>query len=70
MGNPWMSLWLSTARSATSAWSGVTRRFWTAQTSRQQRAMVDEMTRHASELWMGGLPQMQPARVPARLRRG
>ena len=66
MKNPWMSLWLSTAHSATSAWSGAARNIWKAQMGRQQRAMFDEMTRQTSEFWTGGASAPVPARVRAR----
>jgi hypothetical protein len=39
--NPWMSLWLSAANT----WAGAARGFWTAELHRQQKAMVDEMTK-------------------------
>ena len=64
MKNPWMSLWLSAAHSATSAWSGAARSLWTAHSTRQQRALLDEMTRQTSEFWLDGL-----CHAPARTRR-
>jgi hypothetical protein len=45
--NPWMSLWLSAANT----WAGAARGFWTAEMQRQQRAMLNEMTK----------PKRQPA---------
>ena len=39
--NPWMSLWLSAANT----WAGAARGFWAAEMSRQQKAMLNEMTR-------------------------
>lgn len=66
MKNPWMSLWLSAAHSATSTWSSGARGLWTAQIGRHQRAFFDDMTRHASDLWTGGARVPAPARVRAR----
>ena len=37
--NPWMSLWLSA-----NTWAGAARGFWAAEMSRQQKAMLNEMT--------------------------
>ena len=42
--NPWMSLWLSAANT----WAGAARGFWTAELHRQQKAMVDEMTKRTT----------------------
>jgi hypothetical protein len=39
--NPWMSLWLSAANT----WAGAARCFWTAEMHRQQRAMLNEMSK-------------------------
>jgi hypothetical protein len=39
--NPWLSLWLS----ATNTWAGAARGFWTAEMQRQQRTMLNEMTK-------------------------
>lgn len=39
--NPWLSLWLSAANT----WAGTARGFWTAEMHRQQKAMLNEMTR-------------------------
>ena len=38
--NPWMSLWLSAANT----WAGAARGFWAAEMSRQQKAVLKEMT--------------------------
>lgn len=45
--NPWMSLWLSAANT----WAGAARGFWTAEMHRQQKALLNEMTK----------PKRQPA---------
>ena len=42
--NPWLSLWLSAANT----WAGAARGFWTAEMHRQQKAMLNEMTRPKS----------------------
>ncbi|PVE22163.1 hypothetical protein DC522_22405 [Microvirga sp. KLBC 81] len=42
--NPWLSLWLSAANT----WAGAARGFWAAELHRQQKAMVNEMTRPAA----------------------
>jgi hypothetical protein len=42
--NPWLSLWLSAANT----WAGAARGFWTAEMYRQQKAMLNEMTRPAA----------------------
>ena len=42
--NPWLSLWLSAANT----WTGAARGFWTAEMHRQQKAMLNEMTRPKS----------------------
>jgi len=39
--NPWMSLWLSAANT----WAGAARGFWTAEMQRQQKTMLNEMTK-------------------------
>ena len=39
--NPWLSLWLSAANT----WAGAARGFLTAEMRRQQKAMLNEMTR-------------------------
>jgi hypothetical protein len=39
--NPWLSLWLSAANT----WAGAARGLWTAEMHRQQRTMLNEMTR-------------------------
>jgi hypothetical protein len=39
--NPWMSLWLSAANT----WAGAARGFWTAEMHRQQKAMLNEMSK-------------------------
>jgi hypothetical protein len=39
--NPFLSLWLSAANT----WAGAARGFWTAETRRQQKSMLKEMTR-------------------------
>lgn len=41
--NPWLSLWLNAA----STWAGATRGFWSAEMQRQQKAIVNDMTRPA-----------------------
>ena len=41
--NPWMSLWLSAANT----WAGAARGFWMAEAHRQQKAMLNEVTRSA-----------------------
>ena len=43
--NPWLSLWLSAANT----WAGAARGFWTAEMHRQQKAMLNEMTRPKSQ---------------------
>ncbi|EIM30846.1 hypothetical protein [Microvirga lotononidis] len=47
MKNPWMSLWLSAANT----WAGAARGFWTAEMHRQQKAILNDMTK----------PKRQPA---------
>jgi hypothetical protein len=42
--NPWMSLWLSAANT----WAGAARGFWTAEMHRQQKAMLNEMSKPAA----------------------
>jgi hypothetical protein len=44
--NPWLSLWLSTANTL----AGAARGFWTAEMQRQQKAMLNEMTKPAARL--------------------
>ena len=44
--NPWMSLWLSAANT----WAGAARGFWTAEMHRQQKAMLNEMTKPKRQL--------------------
>ncbi|GEO18655.1 hypothetical protein MAE02_63510 [Microvirga aerophila] len=39
--NPWMSLWLSAANT----WAGAARGHWTAEVRRQQKKMLNEMTK-------------------------
>ena len=48
MSNPWLSMWLSAANS----WAGPVRGFWTAEMQRQQTAMMNEITRQATQFWM------------------
>lgn len=64
MKNPWMSFWLSSALTATNAWTGAARGLWAAEVGRQQRALLDEMTRQTSEFWAGRVPA--PARARTR----
>lgn len=66
MKNPWMSFWLSSAHRATSTWSGTGRRLWATEIGRQQRAMLDELTRQTSEFWTGGARAPVPVRVRSR----
>ncbi|WP_114947493.1 hypothetical protein [Microvirga calopogonii] len=47
MKNPWMSLWLSAANT----WAGAARGFWTAEMHRQQKVILNDMTK----------PKRQPA---------
>jgi hypothetical protein len=42
--NPWMSLWLSAANT----WAGAARGFWTAEMHRQQKAMLNGMSKPAA----------------------
>lgn len=65
MTNPWMSLWLSTAHKATNTWSGAARGLWAGAMHRQHRAMLDEMSRQASEFWMGAARTL-PVRAQGR----
>jgi hypothetical protein len=51
MKNPWLSLWMSAANSAT----GAARGFWTAEMHRQQKAMMKEVARSST------LGRAQPA---------
>ncbi|WP_134499242.1 hypothetical protein [Microvirga pakistanensis] len=39
--NPWISLWLSAANT----WAGAARGFWTAEVHRQQKSMLNNMTK-------------------------
>jgi hypothetical protein len=39
--NPWMSLWLSAANT----WAGAARGHWTAEVRRQQKKVLNEMTK-------------------------
>jgi hypothetical protein len=51
MKNPWLSLWMSAANTAT----GTVRGFWTAEMHRQQKAMMKEVARSSD------LGRAQPA---------
>jgi hypothetical protein len=42
--NPWLGLWLSAANN----WAGAARGFWMTEKHRQQKAMLNEMTRPKS----------------------
>jgi hypothetical protein len=42
--NPWMSLWLSAANT----WAGAARGHWTAEVRRQQKKVLNEMTKPAA----------------------
>jgi hypothetical protein len=42
--NPWLSLWLSAANT----WAGAARGFWSAEMQRQQKTMLNEMTKPAA----------------------
>lgn len=48
MTNPFMSMWLS----AVNRTAGQARGFWTAETHRQQTAMMNEMTKQTMRFWM------------------
>jgi hypothetical protein len=55
--NPWLSLWLSAANT----WAGAARGFWTAEVHRQQKAMVNEMTRPKARPTTKQRPTKKPA---------
>lgn len=43
--NPWLSLWLSAANT----WAGAARGFWTAEMHRQQKSILNEITKSVSQ---------------------
>lgn len=52
MTNPFLSMWLSAANS----WAGAARGFWTAELYRQQRQMMNELTKQMVSFWLGSWP--------------
>ena len=59
MKNPFLSFWLSAANQ----WAGAGRGLWLAELHRNQTAILNEMTRQATDFWTGSWL------VPAKARR-
>jgi hypothetical protein len=57
--NPWLSLWLSAANT----WAGAGRSFWTAEMQRQQKTMLNEMTKPKGRLATKGPSKKVSAEV-------
>ena len=62
MKNPFLSMWLSGANTATNAWLGTVRGYWTAEQQRQQAAMINAMTKETVKFWAGFWGLMPPPR--------
>jgi hypothetical protein len=57
--NPWLSLWLNAANT----WAGAARGFWSAEMQRQQKAMLNEMTKPKGRLATKGSSKKASAGV-------